>query len=54
MSKLKLETEGDRFVLATRRFDAPPDAVYRAFVEPDLIRQWMLRSRRLDDAGVHP
>ncbi len=42
MNKLTLETDGDRFVLATRRFDAPPDAVYRAFVEPDLIRQWML------------
>lgn len=42
MPPLKLETEGDTHVIVTRRFDAPPAQVYRAHVEPDLIRQWML------------
>ena len=42
MSKLKLETEGDTHVLVTRRFAAPPEAVYRAHTEPALIQQWLL------------
>lgn len=41
MSKLILETEGDTFVVVKRRFEASPDAVYRAHVEPELIEQWM-------------
>jgi uncharacterized protein YndB with AHSA1/START domain len=42
MSRLKLTTEGDRFVIVTRRFAAPPEAVYRAHTEPELIQKWML------------
>ena len=42
MSKLTLKTEGDRFVVVTRRFAAGPEAVYRAHVEPELIQKWML------------
>jgi uncharacterized protein YndB with AHSA1/START domain len=42
MSKLKLETEGDRFVVITRRFAAPPEAVYRAHTDPALVQKWML------------
>lgn len=42
MSKLTLKTEGDRFVVVTRRFAASPEKVYRAHVEPALIQQWML------------
>lgn len=42
MSKLELATEGDRFVIVKRRFEAPPEAVYRAHVDPELIRAWML------------
>jgi uncharacterized protein YndB with AHSA1/START domain/effector-binding domain-containing protein len=42
MSKLTLKTEGDRHVVITRRFAAPPQAVYRAHTEPKLIRKWML------------
>ncbi|MGF1467542.1 MAG: SRPBCC domain-containing protein [Sandaracinaceae bacterium] len=42
MSKLTLETEGERFVVVKRRFDAPPAAVYRAHLEPELIQRWML------------
>lgn len=42
MSKLSLTLEGDTHVIVTRRFPGPPEAVYRAHLEPDLIRQWML------------
>ena len=28
-------------VTITREFDAPPALVYRAWTEPDLVRQWM-------------
>lgn len=42
MSKLSVELEGEQFVVMTRRFAAPPDAVYRAHMEPALIRQWMV------------
>ena len=42
MSKLTLTTEGDTHVIVTRRFAAPPDAVYRAHTEPDLIQKWLL------------
>jgi len=37
-----LSTEGDTHILVTRRFAAPPEAVYRAHTEPELIRQWLL------------
>ncbi|MBV8116022.1 MAG: SRPBCC domain-containing protein [Silvibacterium sp.] len=37
-----LKTEGDTHVVVTRRFAAPPEAVYRAHTEPALIQQWML------------
>ena len=42
MSKLTLKTEGDKHVVVTRRFAAPPEAVYRAHTEPKLIQKWML------------
>jgi uncharacterized protein YndB with AHSA1/START domain len=42
MSKLTLTVEGDRHVVVTRRFAAPPEAVYRAHTEPELIQRWML------------
>jgi uncharacterized protein YndB with AHSA1/START domain len=42
MSKLTLKTEGDRNVLVTRRFAAPPEAVYRAHTEPELVQKWLL------------
>jgi uncharacterized protein YndB with AHSA1/START domain len=28
-------------ITITREFDAPPDRVFRAWAEPDLVRQWM-------------
>jgi uncharacterized protein YndB with AHSA1/START domain len=41
-STLTLETEGDRFVVAKRRFAAPPEAVYRAHLDPEFLQQWLL------------
>lgn len=42
MSKLTLETEGDLHVVVKRRFAAAPEMVFRAHIEPDLIKQWLL------------
>ncbi|MGY3693941.1 uncharacterized protein YndB with AHSA1/START domain [Bradyrhizobium sp. USDA 3240] len=42
MSKLTLKTEGDRYIIVTRRFVAPPEAVYRAHTEPELLQKWLL------------
>lgn len=42
MSKMTLRTEGDRHVVVSRRFAAPPVAVFRAHTEPELIQKWML------------
>ena len=42
MSKLELRTEGDKHVLITRRFAAPPEAVYRAHTDPKILQQWLL------------
>jgi uncharacterized protein YndB with AHSA1/START domain len=39
---LNLRTEGDTHVIVTRRFAAPPAAVYRAHVEPELLKRWLL------------
>lgn len=39
---MTIKTEGDRFVVVTRRLAASPEAVYRAHTEPRLIQQWML------------
>src|SRR5262245_61412474 len=42
MSKMKLTTEGDRHAVVTRRFAAPPEAVFRAHTEPGLVQRWLL------------
>lgn len=42
MSKMTLKTEGDRYVIVTRRFAASPESVYRAHTDPELIQKWML------------
>lgn len=42
MSKLTLRTDGDRYVIVTRRFVASPEAVYRAHTEPQMVQKWML------------
>jgi len=42
MEKMKLVTEGDRYIVVTRRFAAAPEAVYRAHTDPKLIQKWCL------------
>ena len=42
MSKMTLKTEGDRYVVVTRHFAAPPESVYRAHTDPTLIQRWLL------------
>jgi len=42
MSKLTLKTEGDRYVIVTRHFAAPPEAVYRAHTDTKLLQKWLL------------
>jgi uncharacterized protein YndB with AHSA1/START domain len=42
MSKLTLNKEGDTHIVATRRFAATPEAVYRAHTDPKIIQQWLL------------
>ena len=42
MNTVTLRTEGDRHVVVTRRFAAPPEAVYRAHTQPTLIQKWLL------------
>ncbi len=42
MTRLTLETPGAARIVITRRFAAPPAAVYRAHVEPALLQRWCL------------
>jgi uncharacterized protein YndB with AHSA1/START domain len=42
MPKMTLKTEGDHHVVATRRFAAPPEAVYRAHTDAAIIQKWLL------------
>jgi uncharacterized protein YndB with AHSA1/START domain len=42
MSKLVLETEGETSVVVRRRFEASPEEVYRAHIDPALLQQWLL------------
>jgi len=42
MNSMTLKTHGDKHVLVTRRFVAPPESIYRAHTEPALIQKWLL------------
>ena len=42
MTKMTLKTEGDTNIVVTRRFAAPPEALYRAHTDPKLIQKWLL------------
>jgi uncharacterized protein YndB with AHSA1/START domain len=42
MTELVLTTEGETHVVVKRRFEASPEMVYRAHMDPELIRQWCL------------
>jgi uncharacterized protein YndB with AHSA1/START domain len=39
---LKLTTSGDREIVMTRVFHAPPRLVFDAFTKPELVKQWLL------------
>ena len=41
-AKMTLKTEGDKHVVVTRRFAAPPEPIYRAHTEASTIQKWML------------
>jgi uncharacterized protein YndB with AHSA1/START domain len=41
-TKLTLTTEAETHIIVTRRFAAPPEALYRAHTEPALIQKWLL------------
>ena len=42
MSKLNMTTEGTTHIIVTRRFAAPPEALYRAHTDTKLIQKWLL------------
>jgi len=42
MSEMILKTEGDTHILVTRHFAAPPEAVFRAHTDPQIIQKWLL------------
>ncbi|HKP30186.1 MAG TPA: SRPBCC domain-containing protein [Gemmatimonadales bacterium] len=44
---MTITTPADRQMRVERIFDAPRDQVWRAWTEPDLIRQWWGRGRML-------
>jgi uncharacterized protein YndB with AHSA1/START domain len=41
-NKLNLELEGDKVVVVTRHFAAPPELIYRAHTEAELVQKWCL------------
>jgi uncharacterized protein YndB with AHSA1/START domain len=42
MSRMTLTTEGERYVVVTRRFGCSPEQVYRAHTERALVQKWLL------------
>ena len=42
IDKAQVSLPSDREVLVTRSFRAPRGLVYRAYTEPDLVKQWLL------------
>jgi uncharacterized protein YndB with AHSA1/START domain len=42
MNKMTLTRDGDTHVIVTRRFAAPPEAVYQAHTECALLQKWLL------------
>ncbi|SCB59280.1 Uncharacterized conserved protein YndB, AHSA1/START domain [Rhizobium aethiopicum] len=39
-NRTSVERKGDRELVVTRTFDAPPSTVYRAWSQPELFRRW--------------
>ncbi len=42
MNKLTLTTEGEKYVVVTRRFAFPRKLVYLAHIDSELIKKWLL------------
>ncbi len=42
MNKLTMTTEGDTQIVVTRRFAAPPEALFQAHTDRALLQNWML------------
>jgi uncharacterized protein YndB with AHSA1/START domain len=42
MSRLTLRTDGETDIIVTRRFAAPPEAVFKAHTDPKRVQQWLL------------
>ena len=42
MNKLTMTTEGDTHIVVIRHFNAPPEFVYRAHTEPEIVQKWLL------------
>jgi uncharacterized protein YndB with AHSA1/START domain len=47
VSKMKVTTPGEREIRTERVFAAPRDKVWRAYTEPELIKQWWGRGNQL-------
>jgi uncharacterized protein YndB with AHSA1/START domain len=41
---VKVEARGDREIVMTRTFDAPPRLVFDAHTKPELVRRWLVGS----------
>lgn len=41
-ARTSVERKGDRELVVTRVFDAPPEMVYRAWSRPELFRRWWM------------
>ena len=41
-NRTSVERKGDRELLVTRTFDAPPSIVYKAWSQPELFRRWWM------------
>lgn len=47
-AQAQVTTPAEREIRIERVFDAPRDHVWRAFTEPDLVKQWWGRGNRLE------
>ena len=41
-NRTSVERKGDRELVVTRTFDAPPDVVFRAWSRPELFQRWWM------------
>lgn len=41
-NRTSIERKGDRELVVTRTFDAPPSIVFRAWSQPELFRRWWM------------